>query len=82
LTIVEIWNNITWSQTVPNRYRLTLGIGKLVPSESDLCFIVEGQDCLLNPDGSQKYTTLWSQQAPQVKLPVGKWFTMIIQNAY
>ena len=76
LTIVEIWNNITWNQTVPNRYRLTLGIGKLVPSESDLCFIVEGQDCLLNPDGSQKYTTLWSQQAPQVKLPVGKWFTM------
>jgi len=76
LTIVEIWNNITWSQTVPNRYRLTLGIGKLVPSESDLCFIVEGQDCQLNPDGSQKYTTLWEQQAPQVKIPVGKWFTM------
>lgn len=76
LTIVEIWNNITWSQTVPNRYRLSLGIGKLVPSESDLCFIVEGQDCLLNPDGSQKYTTLWAQQAPQVKIPVGKWFTM------
>lgn len=32
LTIVEIWNNITWSQTVPNRYRLTLGIGKLIPT--------------------------------------------------
>lgn len=76
LTIVEIWNNITWSQTVPNRYRLTLGIGKLVPTESDLCFILDGQDCELFADGSQKYTTLWTRQAPTVKVPVGKWFTM------
>lgn len=76
LTIVEIWNNITWSQTVPNRYRLTLGIGKLVPTENDLCFILDAQDCQLFADGSQKYTTIWSQQAPAVKIPVGKWFTM------
>lgn len=76
LTIVEIWNNITWSQTVPYGYRLTLGIGKPVPTESDLCFIVEGQDCILNPDNSQKYTTIWSDRAPKVKIPVGQWFTM------
>lgn len=76
LTILEIWNNITWSQTVPYGYRLTLGIGKLVPTESDLCFIVEGQDCILNPDNSQKYTTIWSDRAPKVKIPVGQWFTM------
>jgi hypothetical protein len=76
LTIVEIWNNITWSQTVGNRYRLTLGIGKLVPTESDLCFILDAQDCELFADGSQKYTTLWSRQAPTIAVPVGRWFTM------
>lgn len=76
LTIVEIWNNITWSQTVPNRYRLTLGIGKLIPTEDDLHFIVDAQDCLLNADGSQKYTTLWSANGAKSSIPIGKWFTM------
>ena len=76
LTIVEIWNNITWSQTVPFGYRLTLGIGKLIPTEDDLHFIVDGQDCILYPDNSQKYTTIWSAKAGKVKIPVGQWFTM------
>ena len=76
LTIVEIWNNITWSQTVPNRYRLTLGIGKLIPTEDDLHFILDAQDCLLNADGSQKYTTLWSETGAKTAVPIGKWFTL------
>jgi hypothetical protein len=76
LTIVEIWNNITWSQTVPNRYRLTLGIGKLIPTEDDLHFILDAQDCLLNPDGSQVYTTLWSENGAKSAVPIGKWFTL------
>ena len=76
LTLVEIWNNITWSQSVPYGYRLTLGIGKPLPTEADLCFIVEGQDCLLRADGSQQYTTIWSDRALKVKVPVGRWFTM------
>jgi hypothetical protein len=76
LTIVEIWNNITWSQTVPNRYRLTLGIGKLIPTEDDLHFILDAQDCLLNPDGSQQYTTLWSESGAKTAVPIGKWFTL------
>ena len=76
LTIAEFWNNITWSQSVPNRYRLTLGIGKPAKGESDLYFIVDGQDCQLFPDDSQKYTTLWSEMNWQVKVPIGKWFTL------
>ena len=76
LTIVEIWNNITWSQTVPNRYRLTLGIGKLIPTEDDLRFILDAQDCQLNPDGSQLYTTLWSANGGKLAVPIGKWFTL------
>lgn len=76
LTLVEFWNNITWSQTVPHRFRITLGIGKPVEWESDLCFILDGQDCELFADGSQKYTTLWSRTNQNVKVPVGKWFTM------
>ncbi len=76
LTIAEFWNNITWSQTVPYRYRMTLGIGKPVAAESDLYFILDGQDCQLFEDGSQKYTTLWDETNHNVKVPIGKWFTL------
>lgn len=76
LTIAEFWNNVTWSQKVPYGFRITLGIGKPVTGESDLCFIIDGQDCQLFEDGSQKYTTLWSEINQNVKVPVGKWFTL------
>ncbi len=76
LTIAEFWNNITWSQQIPYRFRVTLGIGKPVTGESDLYFILDGQDCQLFEDGSQKYTTLWSEMNQQVKVPIGKWFTL------
>jgi hypothetical protein len=76
LTIAEFWNNITWSQSVPNRFRITLGIGKPVTGESDLYFILDGQDCELFQDNGQKYTTLWSEINQNVKVPIGKWFTL------
>lgn len=76
LTIFEFWNNITWNQTVPHGFRITLGIGKPVAWENDLCFILDGQDCELFPDGSQKYTTLWKEVNQSVKVPIGKWFTI------
>jgi hypothetical protein len=76
LTIAEFWNNITWSQNVPFGFRITLGLGKPVASESDLFFILDGQDCQLFEDGSQKYTTLWSEINQNVKVPIGKWFTL------
>lgn len=76
LTIAEFWNNITWSQKVPYGFRITLGIGKPVVTESDLYFILDGQDCQLFSDDSQKYTTLWSETNQEVKVPIGKWFTL------
>jgi len=76
LTIAEFWNNITWSQTVPYGFRITLGIGKSVTTESDLYFILDGQDCELFTDGSQKYTTLWHETNQKVKVPIGQWFTL------
>lgn len=76
LTIAEFWNNVTWSQTIPYGFRVTLGIGKPVASESDLYFIIDGQDCELFPDGSQKYTTLWSATDEKHKIPIGQWFTL------
>jgi hypothetical protein len=76
LTIAEFWNNITWSQTVPYGFRITLGIGKPVATESDLYFILDGQNCDLAADGSQKYTTLWSETNQKQKIPIGKWFTL------
>lgn len=76
LTISEFWNNITWDQKTPYRYRLTLGIGKPAKEPGDLYFILDAQDCELFPDNSQKYTTIWSEKNTDVKVPIGKWFTM------
>lgn len=76
LTIAEFWNNITWSQAIPYRFRITLGIGKPVPNESDLYFILDAQDCELFSDGKQKYTTVWAETNKTVQIPIGKWFTM------
>ena len=76
LTIAEFWNNITWSQTVPYGFRITLGIEKPVITASDLYFILDAQDCELFADGSQKYTTIWSETNQAVKVPIGKWFTL------
>jgi hypothetical protein len=76
LTIAEFWNNITWSQTVPYGFRITLGIGKPAAAESDLYFIIDAQDCQLFADGRQKYTTIWSETNREIKVPLEKWFTM------
>ncbi|MGZ5133670.1 MAG: hypothetical protein ACXWCG_00915 [Flavitalea sp.] len=76
LTIAEFWNNITWNQTVPFRFRITLGIGKPVASVSDLYFILDAEDCELFPDDRQKYSTVWAETNKDVKVPIGKWFTM------
>jgi hypothetical protein len=76
LTIAEFWNNITWSQQVPHRFRITLGIGKPTAQESDLYFILDAQDCELFQDNSQKYTTIWAETNKSVKVPIGQWFTM------
>lgn len=76
LTLVEFWNNITWSPTVPNRFRITLGIGKSTEKESDLYFILDAQDCELFENGRQRYTTIWAETNEKVKVPIGKWFRM------
>jgi hypothetical protein len=76
LTLVEFWNNITWSQTVPYRFRITLGIGKPDAAPGDLHFIIDAEDCDLFPDGKQKYSTVWAETNKTVKVPIGKWFTM------
>ena len=76
LTLAEFWNNITWSQTVPYRFRITLGIGKPVTTTSDLYFILDAEDCELFPDDRQKYSTVWAETNTNVKVPIGKWFTM------
>lgn len=76
LTIAEFWNNITWSQSVPYGFRITLGIGKPIVDESDLYFILDAQNCELFADGSQKYTTLWAETNQKFVVPINKWFTL------
>ena len=76
LTIAEFWDNITWSQTVPYRFRITLGVGKLTEKEEDLHFILDAENCQLFSDGKQKYSTVWAEANRSVNIPVGEWFTM------
>ena len=76
LTIAEYWNNITWSQSVPYGFRITLGIGKPAEGESDLYFILDAQDCQLFEGGRQKYTTIWAETNENVKVPIGEWSTL------
>jgi hypothetical protein len=76
LTISEFWNNITWSQSVPNRFRITLGLGKAAGQVNNLSFILDAEDCELFADNRQQYTKIWAEKNESVAVPVGKWFTM------
>lgn len=75
LTIAEFWNNITWNQNVPYRFRITLGIGKNHEGPADLNFILDAEDCELFSNGGQKYSTVWAETNEKYTVPVGKWFT-------
>ena len=77
LSLLEIWNNVTWVQSVPYGFRVTLGLGKTTAEETDhLIFILDAQDCELFPDDRQRYTTIWSEKNHNIKVPIGEWFTM------
>lgn len=76
LSLLEIWNNVTWVQSVPYGFRVTLGMGKPTAEESDLVFILDAEDCELFPDGRQRYTKVWVDKNPNIKVPIGEWFTM------
>lgn len=66
-TISEFWNNTWWGGN-KNGFRVTLGIGKPTAAESDLEFILDAQD-----PGMKR---VWGVSNHQVKVPIGKWFTM------
>ena len=76
LSILEIWNNITWVQEVPYGFRVTLGLGKTTETESEQIFILDAQNCELFENGRQRYTTIWSEKNHDIKVPIGEWFTM------
>lgn len=68
LTISEFWNNEWWVETEKYGFRVTLGIGKPSAAESDLNFILNAEDA------GQK--EVWRGNNTDVKVPIGKWFTM------
>jgi len=76
LTIMEIWNDITWSQSVPYPFRITLGMGKSTSEESDLSFILGAEDYVTMDNGRQRYIRIWSEKNEDIKVPIGEWFTM------
>jgi hypothetical protein len=76
LTILEIWNNVTWVQNVPFGFRITLGMGKTTGEESDLIFILDAEDCELFDTGRQRYTKVWVEKNHDIKVPIGEWFTL------
>ncbi len=68
LTITEFWNNEWWVKDEKYGFRITLGIGKPVAETSELNFILNAED------SGQK--EIWHGNNTDVKVPVGKWFTM------
>ncbi len=82
LTIMEVWNNITWSLKVPYGFRITVGMGKPSAEARDLYFMVDAEDCLLdgtlarNGDPRQKYVKIWRDMNLNIPIPVGKWMTL------
>ncbi|MFP5040894.1 hypothetical protein [Parasediminibacterium sp. JCM 36343] len=68
LTIAEYWNNGWWHENEKYGFRVTLGIGKPTAATSDLNFILNAEDSV--------HREVWKGHNTNVKVPVGKWFTM------
>lgn len=68
LTISEFWNNEWFVKGEKYGFRVTLGIGKPTAEKSDLNFILNAEDA------GQK--EVWRSNNTDVKVPIGKWFTM------
>ncbi|HTL10200.1 MAG TPA: hypothetical protein VL307_18120 [Chitinophagaceae bacterium] len=69
-TIAEFWNNEWWVKEEKYGFRVTLGIGKPVVEKSDLYFILEAENA------GQKLVWRADPASTNVKVPIGKWFTM------
>jgi hypothetical protein len=67
-TISEFWNNEWWTKGEQHGFRITLGIGKSRGAGNELHFILNAED--------QGMVEVWNADNPEVKVPVGKWFTM------
>ena len=69
-TISEFWNKhyLHGTADYDKGFRITLGIGKPTAAVSDLSFI-------LDADGLD-WKRVWIARNEQVKVPIGKWFTM------
>ena len=77
LTILELWNNIQWVETVPYAFRITLGMGKPTEEESDLIFIIDAEDFERDPNAEERgYIKRWVDKNHDIKVPIGEWFTM------
>lgn len=68
LTLSEFWNNEWWTKSEPYGFRITLGIGKPSGATGELNFILNAENA-----GQQE---VWRARNEEVKVPVGKWFTM------
>jgi hypothetical protein len=69
-TISEFWNNEWWVKDEPYGFRVTLGVGKEVATNSDLHFILEAENA------GQKLVWRAEPAAGKIAVPIGKWFTM------
>jgi hypothetical protein len=67
-TISEFWNNEWWVAGEKHGFRITLGVGKEKAGDRDLHFILNAED--------QGMVEVWKADNPNVKVPIGKWFTM------
>jgi hypothetical protein len=76
LTIMEIWNNLTWGDD-PYPFRLSVGIGKLSSESRNLYFKVDAEDYNY-PTANTKggYVKIWNKMNTSVVIPIGKWMNL------
>ncbi len=68
LTISEFWNNEWWVSGEKYGFRISIGISKEAGAGKNLYFGVDSQD--------MGFVEVWNASNKNVKVPVGKWFTM------
>ncbi len=76
LTIMEVWNNIQWSDD-PYPFRITVGMGKLSVTESELYFMVDAEDYEYATGNRRgRYVRIWHEMNTEIPIPIGRWITL------
>lgn len=76
LTILEVWNNIQWTDD-PYPFRITVGIGKPSADSRKLHFMVDAEDYEYATETTKgRYVKIWHEMNQNIEVPIGKWLNL------